>query len=192
MYELNYGFHENETVTLLDLGNSVISVNIVQDGITSFTRDLSLGGADITEEIQRQLNITYDEAEIYKMGSVSPEAVGDLETAAGEDEVLPQEVERIIQEQAGEIAEKLQESLNFYAASAADSHIDKIAVTGGTGAISSLRRTLSSMTDIEVELANPFRAIHWDEGTFSPDDIEEWAPIAGVAVGLALRRTDER
>ncbi len=199
MYEVNYGFQGQETVNLLDMGNSVISINIVRDGITSFTRDLSLGGANITEEISRRLNITYDEAEIYKMGGNPDKERGRSlredsvvpDTAGAGDAVVPQEVEDIIQEQADEIADQLEESLDFFAATAADSHIDQNIVTGGTGAIPSLRRIIASKTGVDTELANPFRSIQYDERDFPPERIHELKPIAGVAVGLALRRTDE-
>ncbi len=188
MYEVNYGFMPDETVNLLDMGSSVISMNVVRGGVTNFTRDLSTGGADITEEIQRQLNITYREAEIYKMGGTPAEARGeDLEG-----EVVPGEVEQIIQQKAREMADEIQESLNFYATTAADSQVDRIVVTGGTAAIPSLRRTVQSTSGVDVELANPFRKIETDTSEFSPDQLEEWAPIAGVAVGLALRRTNEK
>jgi type IV pilus assembly protein PilM len=184
MYEVNHGFHQDETVNLLDMGNSVISMNIVKDGITTFTRDLSSGGSDITGEIQRQLNITYKEAEVYKMGGTP--------SGTGEDEVVPGEVERIIQDKAKEMAEEVQESINFYSSTAAEGNIDRIVVTGGTGAIPSLRRIISSTTGVECELANPFEALEIDKGEYSPKQLEEWAPIAGVALGLALRRTNER
>jgi type IV pilus assembly protein PilM len=158
-------------------------MNIVCDGITTFTRDLSTGGSDITGEIQRQLNVTFQEAETYKMGGTP--------SRSGGDEVVPGEVEDIIQQKAEEMADEIQESLNFYSATASDADIDKIVVTGGTGAIPSLRRIISSTSGVDVELADPFRAINCDEGQFPPDQLEEWAPIAGVALGLALRRTNE-
>ncbi|MFW5967722.1 MAG: type IV pilus assembly protein PilM, partial [Persicimonas sp.] len=105
MYEVNYGYYEDETVVLLDIGNSVVSMNVVSDGMTVFTRDLSIGGSDITEEIQKQLNITYQEAETYKMGGSPTES---------QDEVLPQEVESIIQDKAEDMAHEIQRSLDFY------------------------------------------------------------------------------
>lgn len=183
MYEVNYGYHRGETVVLLDIGANVVTMNVVSDGITMFTRDLSTGGSDITEEIQRQLNITYQEAETYKMGG-SPGSRGN--------EVLPQEVERIIQDKAESMAHEIQRSLDFYAATAATSKIDKIVVSGGTAAIPSLVRTISRISGVPAELANPFRNVSYDERQFSPDRIQRWAPIAAVAVGLALRRTNER
>ncbi|MBA2662819.1 MAG: type IV pilus assembly protein PilM [Bradymonadaceae bacterium] len=183
MYEVNYGFHRDETIVLLDIGSSVVSMNVVSDGITMFTRDLSIGGSDITEEIQKQLNITYQEAEMYKMGG-SP--------GAKSDEVLPQEVERIIQDKAEDMAHEIQRSLDFYAATAANSKIDKIIVSGGTAAIPSLVRTIARISGVPAEVANPFRNVSYDERQFSPDRIQRWAPIAAIAVGLALRRTNER
>ena len=183
MYEVNYGFHRGETVVLVDIGHSVVTMNVVTDGVTMFTRDLSLGGSDITEEIQRQLNITYQEAELYKMGG-GP--------GAATDEVLPQEVESIIQDKAEDMAHEIQRSLDFYAATAAESRIDRIAVTGGTASIPSLVRTIERISGVSTELINPFRNISYDERKFSPDRIQRWSPIAAISIGLALRRTNER
>ena len=42
-YEVNYGFHQGETVVLLDVGNSVVTMNVVTDGVTMFTRDSVAG-----------------------------------------------------------------------------------------------------------------------------------------------------
>lgn len=181
-YEVNYGFHQNETAVLLDVGNSVVTMNVVTDGITMFTRDLSLGGSDITEEIQKQLNITYQEAELYKMGG---------QPGAQSDAVLPQEVEKIIREKAEDIANEIQRSLDFYSATAADSRIDKIIVSGGTAAIPSLVRTIERISGVKAELMNPFRQISYDERQYTAARIQKLAPIATVAVGLALRRTNE-
>lgn len=182
-YEVNYGFHQDETVVLLDIGNSVVTMNVVTDGITMFTRDLSMGGSDLTEEISRQLNITYQEAELYKMGG-APGAAGD--------EVLPHEVEKIIGEKAEDMAAEIQRSIDFYSATAASSRIDKIVVSGGTAALPSLVRIISRTSGVPAELANPFRNVSYDERNFSPEQIRRWAPVASVAIGLALRRTNER
>ena len=76
MYEVNFGFHENETVVLLDIGNAVVSMNVVTEGVTVFHPRSVDRGSDITEEIQKQLNITYREAEMYKMGQ-SPSGAAD-------------------------------------------------------------------------------------------------------------------
>ena len=180
-YEVSYGFHENESVLLLDIGHSVVTMNVLVDGMTMFTRDLAMGGADITEEIQRQLNITYTEAEMYKKGG-----------GQSGDEVLPHEVEKIIGQKADDMASEIQRSIDFYSATASDSSIDRIIVSGGTASIPSLVRTISKTSGVPAELANPFRGLTVDERTVTTENTRKWAPIAAVAVGLALRRTNER
>jgi cell division ATPase FtsA len=178
MYSANYGFTEDETVVLLDVGNNVVSMNVVSRDISLFTRDLSVGGSDITEEIQKQLNITYQEAEFYKMG-------GDLTSQS--DEVLPMEVEKIIGEKAEDIAAEIQRSLDFYASTAANPTISRIIVTGGTAAIPSLVRTIERTSGVPAELADPFNRIITDDRQFPPQRLQKFKPIASIAVGLALR-----
>ncbi|HEX6240437.1 MAG TPA: type IV pilus assembly protein PilM, partial [Polyangiales bacterium] len=72
------------TTVLLHVGASLTTINILADGNTAFTRDIANGGNAITEEIQRQLSISQEEAEAYKCGS-----------GGG---IVPQEVPRIIQQ----------------------------------------------------------------------------------------------
>lgn len=183
MYEVNYGFHRGETVVLLDIGSNIISMNVVTDGITMFTRDLTIGGSDITEEIQRQLNMTVQEAEFYKMGG-SP--------GTPMDPMLLQEVERIIQDKCEDMVNEIQRTLDFYAATAADSKIDKLVLAGGTAAVPYFLETLERVSGVPAEIANPFRNIAVDERIFTPDRLMRMAPVAPVAIGLALRRTNER
>ena len=54
VYELNYGFAEEETIAILNIGAEVTTVNIIENGISQFTRDIMNGGSSITEEIQKQ------------------------------------------------------------------------------------------------------------------------------------------
>ena len=50
----------------------------------------------------------------------------------GRDSVVPQEVERVIQGVADQMAGEIQRSLDFYTATAADSHIARLYLSGGT------------------------------------------------------------
>src|SRR5574340_1168476 len=91
-FEVNYDAGADETVVLINVGAAVTNVNVVSHGITTFTRDITMGGNAFTEEIQKQLNVSYDEAEALKVG-------GQGET----DAVVPQEVERVIQGVAAQL-----------------------------------------------------------------------------------------
>lgn len=181
MFEVNYGVAAGETVVLIDVGSSVTNINVLSDGVTTFTRDIAMAGSLFTEEIQRQLNITHEEADAYKRGGIG-----------GGDQVVPEEVDRVMQSVAESIAAEVQRSLDFYAATSAESVFSKIYLSGGSARIPALGRTIARVCSVPVELVNPFAAIGYDPRVFSPAYLEQVAPSAGVAVGLALRRSNEQ
>ncbi len=180
-YEANYQLDPAETVVLINVGAAVANINILARGVTTFTRDITMGGNAFTEEIQKQLNISYDEAEALKVG-------GQGET----DAVVPQEVERVIQGVADQLAGEIQRSLDFYAATAADSRIARVYLSGGTARIPALFKVLEARAGVPVEILNPFKNIEVDNRRFDPAVILAAAPSVAVGVGLALRRPGDK
>ncbi len=124
-----------------------------------------MGGNAFTEEIQKQLNISYDEAEALKVG-------GQGET----DAVVPQEVERVIQGVAEQMAGEIQRSLDFYAVTAADSRISRVYLSGGTARIPALFKVIEARAGVPVEILNPFKNIEIDNRQFDPAVILAAAP----------------
>ena len=180
MFEVNYGTAPGETVVIIDVGASVTNINVLTEGMTTFTRDISMAGNLFTEEIQKQLGITYEEAEAYKRGD--PENT---------DAVVPQEVERVCEQVADAIAGEVQRSLDFYAATSADSIFSKIYLGGGSARIPALGQMISRACGVPVELVDAFRNIQYENKTYTSEYIEMVASSAGVAVGLALRKNNE-
>jgi len=180
-WEANYEPAPGETVVLINVGAAVSNINIIANAITTFTRDITMGGNAFTEEIQKQLNISYDEAEALKVG-------GQGET----DAVVPQEVERVIQGVADQMAGEIQRSLDFYAATAADNRIARVFLSGGTARIPALFKVIEARAGVPVELLNPFKTIDIDHKRFDAAAMQNAAPAAAVAVGLALRRAGDK
>jgi len=182
MFSVNYDLPERETVVLINAGASVVNINIIANGVTVFTRDVTIGGNQFTEEIQKQLNVSYEEAEALKIGGNRADA----------DAVVPQEVERVLSSVAEQVAGEIQRSLDFYAGTAADSNFSKVYLSGGTAKIPALFKTIEARTGVPVEILNPFRKIEVDNRKFDPAFIMDVAPMAAVAVGLALRRPGDK
>ena len=178
MFEMAYGFVPGETMALINIGASLININVIASGVTAFTRDIAIGGNQLTDEIQKQLNVSYEEAEAYKLGG---------EPGVDVDTLIPQEVERVIQQVAEQVALEVQRSLDFYSTTSADGGISKIYVTGGTAKITTMLKVLEQRTGVPVERANPFANILVDAAQFSDDFIREAAPMAAVAIGLGYR-----
>jgi type IV pilus assembly protein PilM len=179
-FEANYD-GANDTVVIVNVGAAVSNINVISRGVTTFTRDITMGGNAFTEEIQKQLNISYDEAEALKVG-------GQGET----DAVVPQEVERVIQAVADQMGGEIQRSLDFYASTAADGKITKAYLSGGTARIPALFKVVEARAGVPVEILNPFRNVEVDDKRFDPAAIVAAAPSAAVGVGLALRRAGDK
>jgi type IV pilus assembly protein PilM len=180
-YEANYDANPNDTVVLINVGAAVTNINVISRGVTTFTRDVTMGGNAFTEEIQKQLNISYDEAEALKVG-------GQGET----DAVVPQEVERVIQGVADQMGGEIQRSLDFYAATAADARISKVYLSGGTARIPALFKVIEARAGVAVEILNPLKNIEIDNRKFDPATLLAAAASAAVSVGLALRRPGDK
>jgi len=171
---------EDGVVALVDIGATTMNINVLKAGTTLFQRDIAIGGNRYTAAIQRELQVSYDQAEALKMG------VG-LSDRHSQDEVLA-----IIAKVSEEIAEEMHRSFDFFRTTAADEVIDKMVISGGCAKIKGLDRFLSNRLGLPVSVADPFRGLYYNEKVFDPDYLRDMSPVAAVSVGLALRRMRDR
>src|SRR6185295_5635278 len=74
-FEANYVVHATATVALLNIGASLMNINITKGGMPLFIRDVSVGGNQYTDVLQKELQLNFQEAEDLKLGKGnSPEA----------------------------------------------------------------------------------------------------------------------
>ena len=57
-----------QDVALLNLGASVMNINIVKGTTPLFPRDVSVGGHQYTDSLQKELDLSFDDAESLKLG----------------------------------------------------------------------------------------------------------------------------
>jgi type IV pilus assembly protein PilM len=181
-FEANYPVVPEEAIAIINVGATLSNINIIAGGTSAFTRDVTVGGNAYTEEIQKRLNVSQEEAEAWKIGS-SGESVS---------EVVPQEVEAVIASVSDGVAGKFQRSLDFYLASSSDATITKIYLCGGSAKIASLQKALEAKSRTAVEVMDPFRKIAVDERRFDIGFVQHHSAEAAVAVGLSLRRQGDK
>ncbi len=177
MFEMNYGSVEG-AVALINIGASNVNIHVLRDGISAFTRDIGMGGRQFTEEIQRTLNISYEEAEAMKVGGDESDATS----------MVPQEIEQVLSSVGENLAAEIQRSLDFYLSTTAGGGLSQVFLSGGAARTPGLARAISQQTGLPVEIVDPFRSIEIDQRTFNPGYLRDIAPQAAVAVGLAIRR----
>lgn len=175
-FNLNYGCPPNEIIALINVGDSSININVISNGITTFTRDISMGGLLMTEEIMKQLNVSWKEAEFYKTGEIS----------TGSSAVF-HEIQKLIERVSEALVTEIQRSLDFFSACTINADIARIYLSGGASQPSAFIRALERRLEIPVELVNPFKNISIDTRKFDHNMLTRVSPVATVAVGLALR-----
>jgi type IV pilus assembly protein PilM len=181
-FEVNYDATPDEAIALINVGAALSNINIVAGGTSAFTRDVTVGGNVFTEEIQKRLNVSQEEAEAWKIGSMGE----------GAHEVLPHEVEAVLAEVADGVAGQFQRSLDFFLASAADANISRIYLCGGSAKVPALQKSLQEKSHVTVEIMDPFRNVTIDERKFDMEFLRHHAAEAAVAVGLALRKAGDK
>src|SRR5271170_768400 len=67
-FEVNYEPDASQVVALLNIGASVMNINIVRGWTPLFTRDVSVGGNQYTDALQKELDLSFEDAEKLKMG----------------------------------------------------------------------------------------------------------------------------
>ena len=178
-YEVNYGVDPGRVTALLNIGASIMNINIIRGNNSIFNRDIAVGGNQYTDAIQKDLNLSFDQAEALKRG-------GHVEGASTES------VHPIVQAVSDNIVMEVQKTFDFFRATSSEDRIDSIFLSGGTSKIQGLRELLASRFEAGVEIMNPFNAITYNPRDFDPDFIAEVGPQAAIAVGLAVRKVGDR
>ena len=176
-YEVNYDPKAGEVVALLNIGAATMNINILNGSRSVFARDAQVGGSQYTSLLQKELGLSYEQAEGVKRGMALPEGI----------EARP--IQPIIETVSDILALEVRKTMDFYRATAdeGEAAIQKILLAGGGSKLPGLADYLAKRFEIPVEVFNPFRQIEVDDKKFDPDYMREIVPEMAVAVGLALR-----
>ena len=178
MYGVNYEIEPEKNIAVLNIGASTINLSILKGGISVFTRDSSLGSNLHTEALQREFNISYENAERLKRG----EAV---------ENVSPEDAAAVIESASEEILSEIVRSFDYYRSTTVHEDISEVIFGGGCSLLKDFSSMIAGRTGIETKVVDPFRNIKIPN-RFDVAYIKEIAPIMAVAVGLALRRQGDR
>ena len=176
-YEINYQPRESDVVTLLNIGASTMNVNIVKGTRSLFTRDITVGGSQFTDVLQRSLGLSHSQAEAVKRGAQHMPGVEE------------KSIEPLMSNVTEIVANEIQKTFDFYRTTSDDTHtvVQKILISGGGSKLQGLAAELSARLELPVEMMNPFRNIKVDNHKFDAGYMNEIMPEMAVAVGLAIR-----
>ncbi len=175
-FELCYQPPAEQLTALLNVGASIMNIDICKGGTPHFTRDVSVGGNQYTDTLQKELDLSFDDAEKLKKG---------------------QEVSNVTAEQRAShihsvteiLLLEIQKTFDYFRQTTSTEAIQHIFLSGGSARIEGLVDALKDEFHIPVEILNPFQGISVGP-KIDTDYVNELAPRMAVAVGLALRSFD--
>jgi len=179
-FEVNYPeVFKEKTVALINLGANTTNIVIIEKGIPQLFRDLSIGGSFFAENLSKDLNIGFDDAE---------KALKNLPV----NDIQPEQLQSVLDINIQNLLEEIEKTFVFYEASSKqESKIEFIYLSGGLSKLKDLPANFEQKFNIKTEIFQSFRRISYDENKFDSIYFEEMAPFFGVATGLATRKMEK-
>lgn len=168
--------HERITL-LLDVGASKTSVNILQNNYSMMMRDMSNGCYQLVSVVSEQLEVDREKALQIIMGEVdypeSAQVLGDL-------------YEMVVGNWCSDICEVVYS----FESGPGNAGVEQIVVSGGGGFINLLAEKLTKELKVAVSKINPFAGLVSDLKELG--ELEAYQFLAPIALGLAMRRVDDK
>jgi type IV pilus assembly protein PilM len=169
-FEVNYPEAMKGFVGLVNVGNEVTNVNIMDNGVPVLTRDLPIGTRRFSEDLQRQHGMPARDAEALIRGF----------------DRHPQ-LDAVLNARTEEIAVGVERAAGFITSSRGNAQLRAIYVCGGGSRTPGLAEILAERLRITVEHANPLARLNIRDGAFDTLTTDEVAPLLMLPIGLALR-----
>lgn len=160
---------------IVDFGAQYTSVVVYRNSGPILTKEISMGGVLVTEEIQRSMGVSYAEAE-------------DLKVNGDENGNLPEEIIDIADKHIARLMQELRKTLNFYIATGSSEQVGRCFATGGGLLLPGMADALYDLVDLEVEVINPFDAFEL-KSKLTEDELSNVASCGLVSLGLGMRST---
>lgn len=164
----------NANWLLLEIGAVKSKFIVYKNGYLNFFKEINIGGNTITEEIQRAMGVTYNEAQ-------------SLKTQGDGNGNIPEEVLEIINQVVLTFVAEIITTREFWSSSTGDNDLDGCALTGGGALIPDISEQLAEALETEVTTLNPFSKMTYNKNIITEEMITEIAYQGVCAIGLAMR-----
>src|SRR5262249_19071559 len=144
-FEVNYTVNPRATVALLNIGAALMNINITKGGMPLFIRDVSVGGNQYTDILQKELQLSFQEAEALKLGKAG----------ASEMDMVHQLLESITDMRIMEV----QKTFDFFRETYPSETISQILISGGTAHMAGLAERIEATFSCPTQVLDPFKTI---------------------------------
>lgn len=171
---ISKNINELGVVALIDLGASFTHVNIIIDGVSSFTRDIPIGGNMCTQLLMSKFDAEYEEAEDMKKGVLPAD-------------IAKPDIVEVIVEAFESAIDEINKSFEFISTTS-NVQVEHIFLTGGGALLHGVDGLVADRLGVSAEIFDPMQNIKISRKNFDRENINRMGPLAMVALGLSTRR----
>ncbi len=164
---------KDQVIALVDIGATVMKINVFHNGEPVYTRDQPFGGNQLTQEISNQFNLSTEESEAAKRN-------GNLPDNYKSD---------VLQPFCETLAIEVMRAIQFFYTSTQYTEVNYIFIAGGCAVIPGLSDIIASRTQVSTFVVNPFANMELSSRIISRQ-LNVDASSLLIACGLALRSFD--
>lgn len=163
---------KDHAIAVLDMGNSVSNLTVLVNRLPRFSRDIYIGGRDLTTRISNAMGISFEEAERLKNnpGDKLEQAHAACETA-------------IIN-----LVKEMRLSFDYFTTEK-NFEIKKLLLTGGGSMLEGIKNIFEKNLDLPIVLWDPMKQLSISSKV-KKDELDKISYKLGVALGLALYHYD--
>lgn len=159
---------------MVDVGASTTTLNVLQGGVTLFTREQSFGGEQLLQQIQERYGLAYPEASAALLEGSFPE------------EWRSTVIEPFLDSLANQVGRLLQV---FFSATG-QSSLDHVVLSGGCAGLSGAAGIVGRYLGLDTRVGNPFLGVEFAPG-IDAARLREHGHAWMIAAGLAMRSTTD-
>lgn len=164
---------EGKVIAVVDIGATMTSITVLEEGSITYTREQPFGGKLLTEDIMRRYGLSYDEAGLAKKEGQLPENY----------------VPEVLEPFKDNMAQQVHRFLQFYFAASEHQSVDYILLAGGCASIPGVDELIESRLSTPTGVANPFGRMSI-ASKVNAQRLGSDAPALMIACGLAMRSFD--
>lgn len=170
---------DEEAELVVDIGATVTKIAVHRGGRPLFVRMVRLGGDASTRDLQKVLELSWEEAEKAKLDASGALASGvELDPDDERAGALRSGVRRVVTE--------IVTSLDFFRSQHEGEEVRRVVVSGGASLAPELVEKLHAALELPVGRGDPLRTVDATQRQGEPLHSGEEGPFLAVPVGLAL------
>jgi type IV pilus assembly protein PilM len=182
-----HNYEDPEGCTLvLDMGSRTTDLIFIEGG-RLYNRSIPVAGNAVTQQIARELDLSFEDAEAIKLENAMVSFGGNYETPGDEVQQLVAKCTRSVMTR---MHAEINRSINFYRGQQSGRSPDRILLTGGTSVVPHTDTFLHEKLGIPVDYLDPFQNVVVSRN-LDLDEVSQDLHKLSEVVGLGLRQAGE-